>query len=81
MTCSISIPFSFRFFVIGALCFTSFNNVVRSKNLLLIGDSVDRLIVVAWCSKHGIHKVPTNWGDNVMKYMQNRRIVGRIIIG
>ena len=68
MTCSISIPFSFRFFVIGALCFTSFNNVVRSKNLLLIGDSVDRLIVVAWCSKHGIHKVPTNWGDNVMKY-------------
>ena len=67
MTCSISIPFSCRVLVTGALYFTSFHNVVWSKNLLLIGDSVDRLIVAAWCSKHGIHKVPINWGDEIMK--------------
>ena len=35
---------------------------------MLIGDSVDRLTVAAWCSEHGIRKVPTRWGDNIMKY-------------
>lgn len=58
----------FRILIAGALYFISLYNVVQSRKLLLIGDSVDRLTVTAWCNRHGTHKISANWGDASMKY-------------
>lgn len=39
-----------------------------SKNVLLIGDSVDRYIVSAWCSYKDAMQHATSWGDGSIKY-------------
>jgi hypothetical protein len=37
--------------------------MVECKNVLLIGDSVDRNMVTYWCKKHGIEKDVSTWGN------------------
>ena len=37
--------------------------VAECKNVLLIGDSVDRNMVTYWCKKHGVVKTASTWGN------------------
>jgi len=37
-----------------------------AENVLLIGDSIDRYVVVDWCAKH--NATVLNWGDDSIKY-------------
>ena len=54
----------FCFVEFALLLATYVIHTTQGKNLLLIGDSIDRHIVTNWCKEHGLEKTSHVWGTS-----------------